>query len=249
MSVTATHMSDLMRRIRPWACSSPLVRVGAEFDGGYLVPDLIFRCDALLSIGIGWDVSFDLALAERGATVLQFDHTLEAGYLPGGVDHPNFRLQRLGLGTITHGDLLSLDDMVQQIDSLTPAHPSLNFDIEGAEWSTITAAHTEQLSKFEVIACELHDLHRLGEPEFFASVVQTITALTTHHRSVHVHPNNNRPAITIAGVDIPEVLEVSFLRADLATFTPIDQLELPHPLDTSNNPYLPDLSITFEGTP
>ena len=238
------EMREIVELVRPWQMATvPKVRVGNANDGGYVMAAVALEADALLSIGIGWDVSFDLELAERGARVLQFDHTLDPGYLPGGVEHPNFDLQRLGWGPRSEGDLLSLADMIERMDDPAPSRPCLSFDVEGAEYEAITTVTVDQLARFETIACELHDWHRLGEPEFNRSVRALLAKLAAGHAPVHVHANNNRGAVTVAGVTLPEVLEVTYLRRDLDEFPAVSTDPMPGPLDNPNNPYLPDLEI------
>jgi hypothetical protein len=56
------HVLDLLKLIRPWTMrDNQKVRVGNAYDGGYVLPAAIARCDAVVSIGVGHDVSFDLA--------------------------------------------------------------------------------------------------------------------------------------------------------------------------------------------
>jgi hypothetical protein len=37
--VRDTEVLELIRRLRPRSCSVPLMRVGGNADGGYLIPD------------------------------------------------------------------------------------------------------------------------------------------------------------------------------------------------------------------
>ena len=59
----ADHL-ELLKLIRPWSMrTQQKLRVGNPFDGGYVLPAAILNCDAVVSIGIGHDVSFDHVLA------------------------------------------------------------------------------------------------------------------------------------------------------------------------------------------
>ena len=77
-------------------------RIGDNTDGGYVLPAIALDCDGVLSIGVGMNVSFDLQLAERGAQVLQFDHTVERS----PTAHANFHFHELGWGSSSTGDYL-----------------------------------------------------------------------------------------------------------------------------------------------
>jgi hypothetical protein len=56
--------------------SGEMIRVGSDFDGGYIMLNKHLDNALAYSLGIGDDVSWDLALARRGTKVFQFDHTI-----------------------------------------------------------------------------------------------------------------------------------------------------------------------------
>lgn len=51
--------------LRPRSCSTPLVRIGAEEDGGYLLPDDLQGITAVFSPGVGTNWSFETDLVRR----------------------------------------------------------------------------------------------------------------------------------------------------------------------------------------
>src|SRR5476651_2191886 len=52
------------------------IRVGGRHDGGYVMLDDFRGIEGAYSLGIGPDVGWDLALAERGVPVWQYDPTV-----------------------------------------------------------------------------------------------------------------------------------------------------------------------------
>ena len=231
---------DLVRMIRPWSMrSTQKIRIGNPYDGGYVVPATALGCDAVLSIGIGNDVSFDLVLANQGAKILQFDHTVEGP----PVSHPNFIFEKKGWGQSTKGDFLGFDDIFSRLTALSPKRAIFKFDIEGAEYEVFEAINAEHLAFFDVIACEIHDFEKLNDPEFFEVVRRTFEKLNAYHIPVHLHANNYQSFVLVEGVPIPKVLEVSFLRKDLDTFTGFSTEPIPGPLDRPNHPLAPDLCM------
>ena len=81
--LTQQDVLEALDLLRPWATRrTPKVRVGNDYDGGYVLPAVALQCDVVLSIGVGHDVSFDHVMAERGARILQFDHTVEGPPTP-----------------------------------------------------------------------------------------------------------------------------------------------------------------------
>jgi hypothetical protein len=231
---------DLVKMIRPWTMASTAkVRIGNENDGGYVTPASALECDVVVSIGIGTDVSFDLALAERGARILQFDHTVDGP----PHQHPNFVFTKLGWGPKTEGSFIGFDKIHSQLTKLNPLHSMLKFDIEGEEFDVLETTRVEHLKAFDVIVCEVHYLERLGDPIFFAKVESCFAKLTANHVPVHLHANNYQALILVEGVPIPRVLELSFLRKDLDHFRTLSSDPIPGPLDRPNHRGVPDLCL------
>ena len=234
------QLLDLLKLIRPWTMrNNQKIRVGNAYDGGYVLPAAILQCDAVVSIGVGHDVSFDFALAERGAQILQYDHTV----LGPPVQHANFRFKKLGWGRCTEGLFIGFDDIHAEMKSLGAKHPMLKFDIEGAEYDVLDATQADHLADYEIIACEVHDFDRLGDPKFFAQVLAAFEKLNLQHVPIHLHANNYQSFVLVEGVPIPKVLEIAFLRRDLDSFPSLSSDPIPGPLDRPNHPGLPDLCM------
>lgn len=232
---------ELLQLIRPRTMrQNQKVRIGNNFDGGYVLPTTILQCDAVVSIGVGHDVSFDHVLAERGAQVLQYDHTVQGP----PTNHANFHFYKLGWGMQTEGSFISFSDIHGQMKTLNAKHPMLKFDIEGAEYEVMETTPEEQLKDYEIIACELHDFDRLADPVFFAKVKATMEKLALHHVPIHLHANNYQSFVLVENVPIPKVLEVAYLRRDLDSFAGYANDPIPGPLDRPNHPGRPDLCLT-----
>lgn len=231
---------SLLSLLRPQAQAGGKIRLGAPYDGGYVLPDAALDCDAVLSIGIGTDVSFDLALAERGMPVFQYDHTVPAP----PVAHERFRFARLGWGPTTTEPFVSLDNMLSQLKEAGSVRPLLKFDIEGGEYDVLEAIDPDALASFPVIVCELHSLSSLADPVFHARMRHCLGVLTRHHAPVHLHANNYGIMALVGGVPIPDVLEVSLLRRDLGILPHAASDPIPGPLDRPNHPLHPDLCMT-----
>jgi hypothetical protein len=230
----------LLHLMRPLAMANGTkVRVGSIQDGGYVLPDRALDCDAVLSIGVGHDVSFDLAFADRGAVVVQFDHTVEAP----PSDHANFRFNKSGWGAETNGDLLSFADMRTVFDAVPARRTMLKFDVEGAEYDALATTTDDDLAGFEVIVCELHDFASLGARDMFERVKATLEKLTRQHAPVHLHANNCGGLTVVAGVPLPGVLELTLLRRDLDQFPGASDEPILGKLDRPNNPYAPDICL------
>lgn len=111
------------------------IRVGRQGDGGYVMLPLGEKTEAALSLGIGNDVSWDVAVAEQGLPVFQFDHTLDKA----PVEHRNFRFFKSSagrnIGCFARG--LRISDILATTHLETSEDLILKFDIEDSEWGLI----------------------------------------------------------------------------------------------------------------
>ena len=78
----------------------PFVRRGRDGDGGYVQLDDLGTVHAAYSIGIGSDVSWDVAMADLGVEIWQYDHTIARP----PQSHPKFHFQSIGLAATPSGD-------------------------------------------------------------------------------------------------------------------------------------------------
>ena len=239
-TIGVPEIMRVMRKLQPRAFEGRKLRLGRNQDGGYVVPEHALACDAVLSIGIGDDVSFDHALAERGRFVLQFDHTLAAPPPP----HENCLFEPRGWGAVTEGRFVTLADMVKVLTTVGASSPLLKFDVESAEIDLLDTLPAGLLATFPVIACELHELSRLGDRGFHTRWLRALDALLADHVVVHLHANNYGDLVLINGVPVPDAVELTLLRRDLVRGDAIQREPIPGPHDFPNDPNRFDLCLT-----
>jgi hypothetical protein len=238
--VTHTDLFALLNLIRPWQMASDVkLRIGAEGDGGYVLPRCAERSNLVLSIGIGNEASFDDELAERGARVLQFDHTIERS----PSRHGRIGFHRKGWGSRDEGPLISLASMIRMFDWQGARHPILKFDTEGAEWDCLFDAATEDLQRFEILTGEFHDFQNLVNRDYYDRAFAVFSKLAATHHVVHLHANNAGGLVMIGGVPFPRLLELTYLRKDVALFSGHSAEPIPGPLDRPNVAQLPEIYL------
>lgn len=216
------------------------IRIGAATDGGYVMIDQIPPTPICYSIGVGPDVSWDIEMSARyGASVFQYDHTVEA---PPAIGE-RCTFHKVGLGASDdQPDLKRLDTMLRDNGHLDRDDLILKCDIEGGEWAAFAALGTGFFARFDQIVMEFHWLDHLYDAEFRQTWNAVIGNLYATHQCYHVHGNNYSEIAIVCGVPVPQVLEVSFARRRGRSFSISDDV-CPGPLDLRNRADRPDLFL------
>lgn len=223
--------------------SGKYVRLGSqEGDGGYIfwqgeAPPEEERI--AYSFGVNDDVSWDLDMAQMGYEVYLYDHTIERLVQ----DHPQFHFFKVGVcGTEPQPDCRPLAQLVAENGHQDKKDLILKMDVEGAEYATFAAGPSSVLEQFSQIALELHSLTDYRRSE---AIVGCLQKLLKSHQPIHIHANNCNSLVgRVAGVEMPEVLEVTYLRRGEAEFKPSRRFfttELDKPCD----PHLPDIELGY----
>lgn len=213
-------------------------RFGRLSDGGYVMLDHIGTDDIAISVGIGWDVSWDLAVADRGVRVLQFDPTVAEP----PAKHPNFDFKPLRLAAAAGEGALSLADALQRARNAGKGQVILKIDIEGDEWPVLDEVAPAVLEGFAQIVIEFHGFDHVGNPDWRARTLRVARKLASAFEVVHVHGNNFMPVSDWNGFAMPYVLEVTYARKGLFAFAPSREL-FPGNLDFPNHYGKPELSL------
>src|SRR5262245_37750379 len=203
------HPADLV--------GSSKIRVGGPHDGGYVMIDDFSASRNAISLGIGWDASWDLDIATRGLRVLQFDDTIETP----PVDNPRFLFQKKKV--VAHAvppDEISVAEILKLEDIDTDHDIIVKIDIDGDEWQVLETLSAEQMSRFRQIVVECHWIHNFGVQEDWRNqAMNVVRKLAQTHQVVHVHGNNNASFALLGGIPFPEVFELTLVRKDRHIFS------------------------------
>lgn len=228
-------VQSTLASLRPVTTGVPLVRIGGTGDGGYLVPDCFDELGPVFSPGVGGSASFELFFAEKGLPC----HLLDGSVNEPPEPHENFHFTKKFLGSMDGPETVRLETwMAASTGQKETSHRDLllQMDIEGAEWQVLQACDPVALSQFRIVVVELHDFAtRLSHPLLLNDTRSVIDSLREIFVVAHVHINNCCPGKIVRGLEVPEVVEVTFLRKDF-----VEELsgpaQIPHSLDLSNNP-------------
>lgn len=183
------------------------VRLGKEYDGGYVLLDDFEKDMKVYSFGIWNDVSFDRELADRGLTIHMYDHTI-AG-LP--ETHENYRFHKTGISHIDEPEnsKLSMGTILERNGDLGNHRLILKMDVEGGEWNFLEKTPSEILKQFRQITFEFH---RLTDMERADQIIACLNKLNLTHQAVWLHANNfGHVERAEDGLEIPAYIEITYL--------------------------------------
>lgn len=237
-STTKDELQSLISKLHPVSCDKELIRLGLIGDGGYLVPDDLTGIEACFSPGVGFSSTFEKDCADRGMKVFLADGSVDSAKSY----HELFVFLKKYVGMVTDNNFTTLDDWVKSSMPDFRGDLLLQMDIEGSEYEVLLAASEDLLKRFRIIVIEFHSLDRLCCKPFFKIASQVFEKLLHTHTCVHNHPNNFSDVIEFKGLEIPSVMEFTFLRNDRISNSSFAKT-FPHPLDADNAENKPSLPL------
>jgi hypothetical protein len=239
MKWSKPDIGDLMRLMRPYeAVGQKKIRLGAPNDCGYVLLDDFDGIVRAVGCGVGWNVSFERDLAERGIDVDLFDHTVDRT----PQQHDRFHFHRIKLGDGSDAERCVSLDGIAAMYRLQPGTAILKIDIEGDEWPLLNHVDPASLRRYRQILIELHWFDRARDPKILAAMISAVRKLTLDFAVVHVHGNNWGSVASLGGISVPNVLEVSLASRSHYRLRKSRE-EFPTPLDRPNHSERPDLQL------
>jgi hypothetical protein len=237
---TDNKVYEVLKMLRPYDINIRKIRVGSPFDGGYVMADCRTSDQVVLSYGLGGEISFDMEMAMAGHQCYMFDHTIEGLT----ATHPNFHYYPEGVAGVTD-PAKSFYTVKDHLDRfvITGDRLILKMDVEGAEWDAVSLMPDAVISRFEQIAIEVHDFHRLKDPAFADKVAASLQKINKFFTLFHVHANNNNTMETVEGFSIYNLLELSYVKTGIVKRGPSRTL-YPTDLDSPNEQDRPDYILS-----
>jgi hypothetical protein len=224
-------LSALITSLFPVRTNHELVRIGAENDGGYLLPNDLQDILACFSPGVDVNASFEIDLYKtKGINSHLADYSVSG---PPMQFNPLSFTKRY-LGCVNDETHITIDSWVsRQKEYSQLGDLLLQMDIEGHEYLSLLGASEELLKRFRIIVIEIHDVESWGQPVFFHCVDTFFQKLLKNFHVVHNHPNNCCGLVNLGGVVAPRVFELTLLRKDRAIVEGFCKT-FPHNLDRAN---------------
>lgn len=223
------QIKSLIRKLHPVSSEAALIRFGPDGDGGYLIPDDLAGIEACFSPGVCNVSLFEKDCAERGMRVFMADGSVEG---PSTTDH-RFSFLKKHVGAITTDLFMTMDDWVNGSLPQTGSDLLLQMDIEGYEYETILSMPTRLMQRFRIIVGEFHRLDQLWSLPYFRMASSAFEKILQTHTCVHIHPNNGSFVLKRKEIEIPGVMEFTFMRNDRVHNAAYCRI-FPHHLDRPN---------------
>lgn len=231
-------LQSLLKKLYPLSTNKELIRLGPKGDGGYLVPNDLVGIQACFSPGVSFESGFEKDCADLGMKVFLADKSVDGPT----VKNELFHFTKKFVGVTSNDNFMTIDDWVAS--SLQEKHSDLllQIDIEGYEYEVFLSASNALMKRFRIIAAEFHALNMLWSRPFFSLAGRAFEKILQTHSCVHIHPNNIQLPLQINGLDIPQMMEFTFLRKDRIENHSY-QNNFPNPLDYDNTDYNPPLTL------
>jgi len=231
-------LRQLLASLAPVKTVKPLIRVGPDGDGGYLVPDDLNGITACFSPGVSTVSGFEMECANLGMDIFMADASVDAP----AESHPRFKFLKKFIGSYTRDEFITMEGWIDAVQPDPSGDWILQMDIEGAEYEVILNLPERYLKKCRIIVVEFHTLDYLFDWGFFSSASRVFGKLLNDHVCVHIHPNNSGATISSGEFFMPKIMEFTFYRKDRG-ITELPMCRFPHPLDFDNIPKYPVVTL------
>ena len=259
LSLKESHMEGILPAFLKFNSADDLIRVGRDYDGGYLVSKAdVLESDFLIGLGINDDWSFESDfLNHRKVPVIAYDASVSKAFFAKKAlkallkptrpkklwramntyfSYKNFfrndvqhREQFVGLESA--GPHCTMNQVLGEVSS---DNVFLKIDVEGSEYRFLDTL-IENKNRISGMVIEFHDcdIH-----------LQTIKNFVEKFglKLVHVHPNNC--GLIRKSDQLPLTMELTFSKYAKAASENL----LPHPLDMPNDRKRADIQLSFSNT-
>lgn len=216
------------------------IRLGINYDGGYVIAEINNpNYDCYISAGVSDEESFSRDFINKynmnKNNSFAFDGTI--------INYPykytkNITFIKRNIGYNRNENEANLSFFIEKYCNIF-----LKMDIEGSEYLWLDYMDKEKLQKFKQIVIEFHGINNDSWNVNNCDKIKCIEKLIETHYIIHIHGNNYGNITN----DIPDTIEVTFLRKDLFDIEPeLNKEKLPiYGLDFPNNPNSDDFNLNF----
>jgi hypothetical protein len=232
------NLLALIKELMPHDCGKELIRLGGQGDGGYLIPDDLEGIEYCFSPGVGTLSRFESDLADLGIKSFLADFSVDGP----SVNRPEFTFDKKFLGPSDHGDFITLASWKDKYIKNYMGDFILQMDIEGGEYEVILNAPDALLNQFRIMVIEFHRLNSLLDLFAFSFMSSVFRKILHNFEVAHIHPNNCSDSLQVDDIEIPRVMEFTFLNKRRVSSRKLLDM-FPHKLDEDNTADAPALHL------
>lgn len=206
----------MIEQLKLYDVKSPKIRLGNQWDGGYVVPQLILDSStALFSYGVGSDISFEIDYVRKtNKPSFSYDHTVEGAGIPHDLENLMTFIKE-GLSYKKEEDLDSFFSHYEKTEMNGKVF--LKMDIEAAEFPFFLNTDIKKLS--EIVCGIVVEFHPIGNPKVLDEYFEILKKLNEYFYHCHIHCNNYAGSSPYSeyGLEItlPHIIEMTFINKSL----------------------------------
>lgn len=229
---------DLIHALHPQDCGIELVRIGSPAEGGYLIPNDLAGIEYCFSPGVSKSSDFESHLADLGIKSFLADYSVDKP----ATARPELTFDKKFLASFDSEKTITLPSWKEKYISDYTGDLILQMDIEGCEYEVLLNTPDNLLDQFRIIIVEFHHLNNFFDPFAFTLFSSCFRKLLQHFHVAHIHPNNFRGTVKFGEIEIPEVMEFTFINKRRVSSTK-PQRVFPHKLDVENKATYPPMPL------
>jgi hypothetical protein len=231
----AANRQELFEALRPVKLSNcELERIGDRNDGGYLIcKNLTTRAESIYSYGISATDNWGCTLSARlKRPVHQYDcFNLERPPCEGAT--PVFHEECVD-GAKVSRDGRPFDTVAAHVERNGDRGKRLlmKMDVEGSEWESFLTMPDSLLRQIDQLSVEFHGVEERLYVEVMQKLGRIFHVVNVHYNNFTCHPDTSPLPAT--------AYEVLFVNKSIGVVDRGAAAVIPNPLDTPNNPGIPD---------
>jgi len=226
-STPSKDIFKLIKKMRPVIINKKLIRLGDDNDGGYVVPNDFEDVKFCFSAGVGNLIKFEEDCLKK-FNIKSFLCDFNNIKNPRIINHFDFTKKKIT--SLNNDENLTLNRWIKNKNK-NKNEFVLKIDIEGSEYETLLNISDENLEKTRILIVEFHSLRDLRNKAFYQIFNSILDRLLNYFYIVHLHPNNAGKNIKIHDLNIPDLLEVTFVKKNRVKKKTKKQISYPLSID------------------
>jgi hypothetical protein len=216
------------------------IRLGNNYDGGYVIADGIGNYDTYISAGIGEDESFSNDFLNKYNVLNSGAFQYDINKLPNNFPK-KLRFYKRNISNISDDKNANLRFFINNYNNIF-----IKMDIEGDEFLWINSLSDCDLIKFKQLVIEFHGINDDSFNQSYETKKNVFNKLSLTHYLIHIH-GNNFCVPQKNEKNIPNVVELTYIRKDCIQNPKLNITKLPIlGLDFPCNTNAPDIELNYK---